>query len=343
MEKKGYVIQRVGYEYDDETYSRAQDGGGNPVIVMTDEVEAKKRMMELEIEAWRGQSIGHYGYDADEVAADEAEFQRALEAMGLEADDLWDVEIPKTATDDQIKRLIKSSKIKFYEIVEVKIEDNSELLDDEIGPSEEILTIQDSLAKKERKGIFDAVDQFTNPNIAPTLVPENVTIEDIKKAVEETKDDFLTIKEEMKRLRGEARSKVKNFFITRSKVKNFFIKGMNKVFEMYPEVKSVSWQQYTPYFNDGDACTFRAHIDYFGVNGFDEYSEEGEDGTIDVIAYDYVNGGRQYEYSKGEEIHDSIKGFLKQLDSDDYKTMFGDHAHVIVRKDEITVEEYEHD
>jgi len=196
-----------------------------------------------------------------------------------------------------------------------------------------MLSIQDSLNKKEKRGIFDSVDKFTNPDIAPTQVPEDVTIEDIKKVVEETKDDFLTIKQEMKRLRDEARSKVKNFFI----------KGMNKVFEMYPEVKSVSWTQYTPYFNDGDECTFRAHTDYFGVNGFDECNDEGEEGAINVIDYDYSNGGRQYKYHKGKEIHEAIRSFLKQLDSDDYKTMFGDHALVVVRKDEVTIEEYDHD
>jgi hypothetical protein len=189
------------------------------------------------------------------------------------------------------------------------------------------------MSKKDKGGIFDSVNKFTNPDVAPTVVPDNVTIEDIKKVVEETKDDFLTIKEEMKKLRDEARSKVKNFFI----------KGMNKIFEMYPEVKSVSWRQYTPYFNDGEECTFSANVDYFDVNGFGDYSDEGEEGTINVLDYDYTNGGRQYKYPKGKEIYQAIKGFLNQLDDDDYKTMFGDHALVVVRKDEVTIEEYDHD
>jgi len=252
--------------------------------------------------------------------------------MGLDTGDWWDLEIPQTATDDQIKRLIKASKIRFHEIIEVEIEDNSELLDDEIGPSEEILIIQDSLSKNGKKGIFDSVDQFTNPNVTPTQVPENVTIEDIKRVVEETNDDFLSIKEQMKTLRDEARMKVKNFFI----------KGMNKIFEMYPEVKSVSWTQYTDYFNDGDECKFRVYNDDFSVNGYSDYDEEGEDGTINVLHYCWEKE-KKYTYYKGEEIQNSIRKFLKQLDNDDYKIMFGDHVKVIVRKDEITTEEYEHD
>lgn len=329
MEKKGYVIQKIGYEYDDETYNRAQDGGGNPIIVMTDEVAAKKKFMELEIEAWRGETVGHYGYDIDEVATNESEFEKALESMGLDADDLWNVEIPMTATDEQIRRLIKSSKIRFHEIVEVEIKETPVPSNDEIQPSESLISLQDSMDRKEKRGIFDSVDKFTNPDVAPTLVPENVTIEDIKKVVEETKDDFLTIKEEMKKLRDEARSKVKNFFI----------KGMNKVFEMYPEVKSVSWRQYTDYFNDGDECRFRVYNDDFSVNGYSDYDDEGEEGTINVLHYDWEKG-RKYTYHKGEEIKNAISGFLEQLDEDDYRTMFGDHVKIIVRKNEVTTEEY---
>ena len=346
MEKKGYIIQSIGYEYNDETYYKPEGGGGYPQAVLTDEVEAKKRMMELEIEEWRGQQIGHYGYDIDEVAENESEFEQALAAMGIDIEDWWDVEIPTTATDDQIKRLIKASSIRFHEIIEIEIEETSSQSNVEVQSTEEIPSIQDSLVKKGKKGIFDGVDQFTNPDVVPVQIPENVTIEDIKKVVEETNNDFLTIKEEMKRLRDEARSKVKNFFI----------KGMNKIFEMYPEVKSVSWRQYTPYFNDGEECTFGAHIDDFYVNGHDSYGDtmygyseddfEGENVLIrEEMDYDWVNSKKVYRKpgSKSIKIHDAISDFLSQLDDDDYKTMFGDHAIVIVRKDEVVVEEYDHD
>ena len=30
--------------------------------------------------------------------------------------------------------------------------------------------------------------------------------------------------------------------------------GLSKIFEIYPEVDAVCWNQYTPGFNDGDAC-----------------------------------------------------------------------------------------
>lgn len=323
MKKNGYIIQELGYEYDDERYNRTE--GGTPQLVVTDEVVAKKKMMELEISRWRGQNIGNYGYDIDEIARDSkntAELEKALELVGIDIENLYDSEISIDATDEQIRNLIRLSNIRFYEIVEIEIDDSSE-------PE-----VEKDVVKKTKRGIFDGVDEFMSPDVSPIEVPEIVTILDIKEAVKETNEDFLSIKEEMKRLRDEARSKVKNFFI----------KGMDSIFDKYPEVKSVSWNQYTPYFNDGEECTFRCNVDDFSVNGFSEYSDDGEEGLVNVLEYDYdKNYKRVYKYHNGQEIYDAIDGFLSQLDEDDYRTMFGNHVEVIVRKGEITIEEYDHD
>lgn len=329
--KKGYIIQEIGYEYNDEYYYKSECGGGTPKMVFTDEILAKKKMLELEINEWKGKCLCDYGEDFEGMAEDDEEFSRILEELGI--DDLWRDSVPADASDDLIKKLIKHADIRFYEIIEVDVDENNL---EEINTPINLLDIQDVPDLKKKGGIFDSVDNYISRDIQPIVVEQNDEVfskEALKEVIKETEDDFLTIKEQMKKLRDEARSKVKNFFI----------KGMNKVFEMYPEVKSVSWRQYTPYFNDGEECTFSANVSYFGVNGFDDYNDEGEDGAINVIDYDYANGGRQYKYHKGEEIYEAIKSFLKQLENDDYKTMFGDHVLVIVRKDEITIEEYDHD
>lgn len=331
MGKTAYVIQSIGYEYNDEVNYVPDGGGGHAVAVYFDEVAAKKKLMELDIKEWRKTDIGRYGYGIDGVSDNVREFEKALEAVGVDSENWWDAEIPETATDEQIKNLIKYSSIRFYEIVQVVAEDYPEIPDSEIEPTSDMLDIQASIntQPKRKGGIFDSVDVFTNPNVEPTVVPDNVSIEDIKEAVAETNDSFLEIKEEMKRLRDEARKKVKDFFI----------KGMNKIFEMYPEVKSVSWRQYTDYFNDGEECKFRVYNDDFSVNGYSDYDDEGEDNTINVLHYDWEKG-RKYTYHKGEEIKNAISGFLEQLDEDDYRTMFGDHVKIIVRKNEVTTEEY---
>ncbi|WP_074344742.1 hypothetical protein [Mycobacteroides abscessus] len=48
----------------------------------------------------------------------------------------------------------------------------------------------------------------------------------------------------------------------------------------FPEVVSVRWTQYTPYFNDGDACTFSVHEARTKLVDTDEDAGDYEDGFI---------------------------------------------------------------
>ena len=59
--------------------------------------------------------------------------------------------------------------------------------------------------------------------------------------------------------------------------------GFAEIFEKYPKLLSFSWNQYTPYFNDGDECTFRVNV-YSLIPDFTDESAEDHD----------------YEYSKGD-------------------------------------------
>jgi hypothetical protein len=357
MGKKGYVIQEIGYEYNDEYYYRGQAEGGIPKIVFFNEAKAMKKLAEIEMDAFRGETLGYY--EMHENIIDEDLYREALEEINIDPDD-WRASIPKDAPDSTIKKLIKATSLRFNEIVEVEVEEEV-VPDSELGPSEEILDTQDTIAKRSLEdtkqnitgsGVLSVSSDFMGGDFQPTEVPDEVTAEDIKEVVKETEDDFMEIKEQMKKLRDEARKKVKNFFI----------KGMDKIFETYPEVKNVSWTQYTPYFNDGEECTFSAHVDYFYVNGRDNYGdtiwgydEEDCEGEAvfnrDEMDYDWVDvpgqRRRQKQYknpnSRSVKIYEAISGFLKQLDNDDYKTMFGDHAMVKVSKGEVVVEEYEHD
>lgn len=45
-------------------------------------------------------------------------------------------------------------------------------------------------------------------------------------------------------------------------MKDAIVLGLGDIFEKYPFLGGVTWTQYTPYFNDGDACVFTAHTDY---------------------------------------------------------------------------------
>lgn len=363
MGKTGYIIQEIGYEYNDEYYYRGEAGGGTPKAIITDEAKAKDRLIDLEMKSWRSQYIGSYGYDLRDITRDEDEFLKIIEEVVGDSDDWYDVRIDDRFSDDQLKRLIRASTLRFHEIVPVEIEEPID--ENEHNPSEEMLNIQDGLAGRNitisdvrdskisitGNSVLNVSDEFVTGNVKPMEIPEEVSINDIKEVVKETEEDFLTIKQQMKELRDEARKKLKNFFI----------KGMDKVFEMYPEVKTVSWTQYTPYFNDGEECTFSAHVDDFYVNGWDDYGstmwrasedEIGEKVLIkEEMQYDWIRepgesrSRRVYKTpeSRSVKIYEAISGFLSQLDDDDYKTMFGDHARITVKKGEVEIEEYDHD
>ena len=126
-----------------------------------------------------------------------------------------------------------------------------------------------------------------------------------------------------------------------------------EIFENHPKVESFGWSQYTPYFNDGDTCTFSANTDYISING--EYVDDSKwinektvtdwgtwnrdlriyEGRVEVPNLDY-----DPELSKGA---DEITEFLRNFDNDFYITRFGDHAEITVTPDGVDVDEYEHD
>lgn len=131
-------------------------------------------------------------------------------------------------------------------------------------------------------------------------------------------------------------------------------KGLTKeLFDTYPELKSFGWDQYTPYFNDGEPCEFRANTSDIKINGYDEYDDEGDsDKSINV----YLNGQRKIwddasggeianpNYNKrNKEIVNTLTKFLEQFDNEDYKNLFGDHVSVHITAKKIVVDDYDHD
>lgn len=58
--------------------------------------------------------------------------------------------------------------------------------------------------------------------------------------------------------------------ITKKMIEKFF----KEFFERNKEIHKVGWVQYTPYFNDGDACNFSVHSDNIYINGINVYDDE---------------------------------------------------------------------
>lgn len=130
------------------------------------------------------------------------------------------------------------------------------------------------------------------------------------------------------------------------------------LFEKHPRLKSVAWAQYTPYFNDGDECVFRAHTSDCYINGTDGYGDErrgvareGDDlySMADKEIYDYT--AEKYTGKKipnpnydpeAEKCVNDVHAFLKSFDKNILKSMF-DEGLVVVTKEGVSVEDYEHE
>ena len=147
-----------------------------------------------------------------------------------------------------------------------------------------------------------------------------------------------------------------------------FADASKEIFTKYPYLEKFSWRQYTPYFNDGDECTFRVNsdIDTFTINGVefdglyispriktetkDRYNnsiyrdmtdEEFNTRTIDGerSAADDVMTAKQVH-----EMQEELSTFIQSFDEDYMLDVFGDHATVTLHRDgEVSNDEYEHD
>lgn len=105
-------------------------------------------------------------------------------------------------------------------------------------------------------------------------------------------------------------------------------------FQKHTEVLEVRWTQYTPYWSDGDTCTF-------GVNGFVGVTQvELDDDDIDDFDL-YCEGCT--ETSLSEAAESDLYDIQRLLDTDDFlQDMLGDHLMVKVTRSGVETEEYEH-
>ena len=98
-----------------------------------------------------------------------------------------------------------------------------------------------------------------------------------------------------------------------------FSEAYAPLFNQYPEVESVSWTQYTPYFNDGDSCTFS--VRELRINGEEEWD---------------ANESMEALFKIFKEVHNQ--------DNEIFLQCFGDHVEVTITRDgNVDVSEYSHD
>lgn len=121
------------------------------------------------------------------------------------------------------------------------------------------------------------------------------------------------------------------------------------LFEKSKIIDSVSWTQYTPYFNDGDSCEFGVYNDDLYING--EYSDDLD--WFDYRIKYHLKGDKAYKNLLIENpninieecnIVEEFKDILGSVPEEFYEDLFGDHVQVTINRDgTISVSEYDHD
>lgn len=160
--------------------------------------------------------------------------------------------------------------------------------------------------------------------------------------------------------------------------KEVFSSVSKEIFQKYGDkIGCFKWSQYTPYFNDGEACTFRkgdvwiftpadaADEDLRYEEGSEAFnSGYGENDKLSKTLYrkkgeTYVTSGtwmskerleRDYEPFENPnfdpeygEPYTAVHDLCKLIDDDTALALFGDHVEIIVTKDGVEVEDYDHD
>jgi hypothetical protein len=171
---------------------------------------------------------------------------------------------------------------------------------------------------------------------------------DTLQALEETKAQIAALKEQ-----------------AREQMQALLKHGISTVWEEYGDiVAEFGWDQYTPYFNDGEPCEFgRGKIyiigtqepqdtdDFYG--DFRNQVKWGEAGVFgrysDVSKVSKERGWgdnakRNPDYDpRYAEAKDYIHSLVDALDDDILYDLFGDHVTVKIRPDGIETEHYKHD
>jgi len=121
-----------------------------------------------------------------------------------------------------------------------------------------------------------------------------------------------------------------------------FLKELKKLAKDAEGLEAIRWRQYTPYFNDGEACTFSVTDASFKLAGASEDAGDYEDGFQDSWSINYDKKTKHPATKQLEVINKLINdSAMEEILLD----LYGDHVEITfnVETGKVTVEEYEHD
>lgn len=98
----------------------------------------------------------------------------------------------------------------------------------------------------------------------------------------------------------------------------FFAEKFKEIFTKYPKLEEVSWNAFTPYFNDGEPCVFSSNHEYA------EIAYSGDD-------------------KEAKKVEKEIVKFLSQFNDELMLALLGDEVTITINKKGITISECRHD
>lgn len=118
------------------------------------------------------------------------------------------------------------------------------------------------------------------------------------------------------------------------------LEALQPLFDKYPKLESLSFTVYTPYFNDGEECTYQVNSDYPELNGTDEWDEEMPV-EIERGSYEDRSAWRatQWQTQATEEFTEIVGSIPDEI----FQMAWDNHVKATITRNEITFEEYEHE
>lgn len=131
--------------------------------------------------------------------------------------------------------------------------------------------------------------------------------------------------------------------------KTAFDAGCKELFAAHEDLKSFGFHCYTPGFNDGDPCVWRASTDTPYINGWysddPQRNDDGEECPEDYFKKEYKDAKGKYKIvniGRGAVLADIVSKFLGDFAEEDLKRMFGgDNLKITITRSGMSTEDYD--
>lgn len=129
----------------------------------------------------------------------------------------------------------------------------------------------------------------------------------------------------------------------KAKVQREFEIATEAVFTLVPQIKSINWLQYSPYFNDGDECVFNiravSFLSFISENA--DYEHDSID-SEDIIFAEYNSANLDKLLPEQLKVLQVVNDFI-YANTDLMHDLYDNHVSVQITQEDTIVNEYDHD